>query len=263
MTLSLLWKAWIESRLRFFAGLLLVAGICAFFVFSHSWILDSWKRDRIVHPDWVEPPWLLPATESYSFFLWHFLPDSLLQQTWGFCAVLLGIGGLNREAAEGSAGFTLSLPASRRALFLSRIAVGFVECATLALAPAILLPLFSTMVGQQFSVNEGLIHGTRLLLGGFIIFAWSVFLASSLESVHLPSFIGLSTLAVSYLFVQPYTRVAGMPFWIRVVGIRHLMSSTDYSSRWVTQGWMQLTGSTIIATALMMAALQLIERRDY
>lgn len=263
MTLALLLKAWSESRLRFFAGLLLVVGICAFFVFSHSWILESWQRDRIVHPDWVEPPWLLPATKSYPFFLWHFLPDSLLQQVWGVCAILLGIGGLNREAAEGSAGFTLSLPASRRTLFLSRIAVGLVECATLALAPVILLPVFSAMVGQQFSLNEGLIHGTRLLLGGLILFAWSVFLASVLESVHLPSFIGLSTLAVLYLFIQPYIRVTGMPIWVRLVDIRHLMASPDYSDRWLAQQWMHVAGSTMVATALLIAALQLIERKDY
>ena len=261
--ISLLQKAWIESRIRFLTGMLLVTGISVFFVFSHGWIVHTWLQDRITHPEWVEPPWLPRATGNYSFYLWHFLPDSLFQQAWAFCAVLLGIGGLRHEQAEGSVGFTLSLPATRRALFLSRMSVGLLECVALAMTPALLSPLFSLMVGQEYAFSEGALHCVRMLLGGLIVFAFSTFLASALESAYLAVFIGLSTLAVLYLFIQPYAGAVDAPAWIRAVDIRHLMAGPEYSPQWASQPWFRLAGSMIGAAAILTAALLSIERRDF
>jgi len=47
---------------------------------------------------------------DYPFYLWHFVYAEMFQKIWVILAVLLGIGGLSREAAHGTAGFTLSLP---------------------------------------------------------------------------------------------------------------------------------------------------------
>jgi ABC-2 type transport system permease protein len=263
MLVALLYKTWIESRFRFFAGVLLITSLSAFFVLAHSWIINTWLHDRLAHPDWYEPPWLTRATGDYPFFLWHFLPDGFLQQLWSLCAVLLGVGGLRREHAEGAAAFTLSLPASRRALFFSRIAVGLSECAVLAIIPALLLPALSWMIGQPYSVSEGLIHQIRLLGGGWIVFAASAFLSSLLDSAHLPAFIGLASLAVLYLFIQPYLSGSNIPAWIQIVDLKHLMAGPEYSAQWLRQPWMRLAGATATGIAILLGAARTVERQDF
>ena len=52
-------------------------------------------------------------------------------------AIVLGGGSLRQERALGTAGFTLALPVTRRALVAARVAVGFSELAVLAAIPVV------------------------------------------------------------------------------------------------------------------------------
>src|SRR4051794_40331935 len=147
----MLWsKAWLETRFRFFAGAGLVGAVTAFFVFVQPFVTRQWLRDRVVHPEWAEPGWLTRALVDYPFFLWHFLFADLLQSTWIVFAVLLGLGGVAREAAQGSAGFPLSLPVTRRRLLAVRTAVGGMEVLALGLVPALLVPALSAAAGHAY-----------------------------------------------------------------------------------------------------------------
>ena len=109
----LYYKAWLETRTRFYTALVATLGVCAFWTLGHSWIEGNWQRDLIEHPEYNNPAWFLRAMRDYPFYLWHFVYAEMFQKIWVILAVLLGIGGLSREAAHGTAGFTLSLPVSR------------------------------------------------------------------------------------------------------------------------------------------------------
>lgn len=61
-------------------------------------------------------------------------PDSA-KTLFVMLAIVLGGGSLRQERALGTAGFTLALPVTRRALVTARIAVGLVELAVLAAIP--------------------------------------------------------------------------------------------------------------------------------
>src|SRR5215210_4907668 len=123
----LLTKYWLETRTRFFIGIVFIGALCSFFVLAQPWILERWRMDEVSDPAIYNPPWLLIARNDYSYFIWHFLYNYLLQFAWAIFTIMLALGGLSFEHERGSALFTLSLPVNRSQLFLQRVWVGFFE----------------------------------------------------------------------------------------------------------------------------------------
>src|SRR5689334_17162028 len=68
--------------------------------------------------------------------------------------LLLGMGGLGRERAYGTSGFTLTLPVSRWRLTATRATVGLAESTVIAFLPAILLPLLSPLVNETYPWSQ-------------------------------------------------------------------------------------------------------------
>src|ERR1039457_1451784 len=92
----LLYKAWIETRVRFFVGLAAAAIVCIYNMGSHAWLVELWTRD------WQDPKgyhfaWMPLGIHNYGWYLWHYLFDNYLQQVWALFAVLFAFGGLIRE----------------------------------------------------------------------------------------------------------------------------------------------------------------------
>ena len=69
----LYYKAWLETRTRFYTALLATLGVCAFWTLGHTWIESNWQRDLIEHPEYNNPAWFLRAMRDYPFYLWHFV----------------------------------------------------------------------------------------------------------------------------------------------------------------------------------------------
>jgi ABC-2 type transport system permease protein len=261
----MLWsKAWLETRFRFCMGAGLVAAVTAFFVFVHPFVTRQWRADRVLHPEWAEPEWLGRALVDYPFFLWHFLFADLLQSTWILCAVLLGLGGVAREAAQGSAGFTLSLPVTRRRLLAVRTAVGGAEVLALGLVPAILVPALSAAAGRAYPPGQALAHSLLMAVGGLVFFALSVLLSTLLRDEHTPLLVGVSVAAVLYFVVQPYAdgRTAG-PAWVRWVNVPRLMAGPPELTSLSDVPWLALAVSAAIAAALLAASFRINDARDF
>ena len=121
----MLWyKAWMESRFRFVAGVLSITALSILYVRLHPVLIPQWigaSRDPLL---W-KPAWLPLGISDYQFYIWHFVFDYQLQWLWVLFVVLLSFGGLVREQAQGTSTYSLGLPVTRRRWLLTRAALAF------------------------------------------------------------------------------------------------------------------------------------------
>src|SRR5919199_2166764 len=111
ITRMLLYRSWLEIRSRVLSAAVVLALLgVATVVRARGTIgaLEHFHHERV----------------SYALYVWLSLPHGWLQFMWILVALLLGMGGLLREQALGSAGFTLSLPVARWRIVAVRAVVG-------------------------------------------------------------------------------------------------------------------------------------------
>ena len=158
----LAYKAWRESQVR----LLIAAGallwFCGLFVLFRTGVREA-------------------AQMPYAQFIAEKIYEGALRNLFVVFVVVLALGGLLHERAQGSAAFTLSLPVTRLRLIAVRAIIGLVEGAALALIPALVVTLLAPVVHETFPVTEALRLSARWLAGGSTLFGasffWSVVLA--------------------------------------------------------------------------------------
>ena len=261
----MLWyRAWLETRLRFFVGAALIAAVTAFFVLGHPFITRQWRLDELLHPEWPEPWWFARARVDYPYFLWHFLFAELLQQAWTLSAVLLGLGGLTRESVQGNATFTLSLPVSRRRLHAVRILVAGAEVVALGLLPALLVPILSAVIGEPYPAVQALSHGLLMVAAGLVIFAVSVFLSTTVPDEHTPLLVSVSAAALLYFMIDPYADGgAAEPVWVRGLNLPRLMAGPADLASLGDVPWLGLGVSMLLTTLLLLTSFRVTEARDY
>jgi hypothetical protein len=255
----LLYRAWLETRARFLLGAVAVAALAGFFAAAHPWVLHRWAQDAVEHPDWHDPAWLHRASHDYPFFLWHFLFADLLQKVWVICAVLLGAGGLTREAAAGTAGFTLSLPVSRRTLFAARAIVGAAEAVGLAAVGALAVIAVSAATGQPYPATHALLHAGILALGGMVFVALSLWLSTVVEGEHTPTLWALAAVLLMYFAVAPHADGAPAPALVRWIDVGGVMAGAPDGP----QPWIGLALCAMLAAAAFGLAARATVRRDF
>src|SRR5262249_7205567 len=95
-------------------------------------------------------------------------------------AMILGLGGLQRERPVGTAAFTLTLPVSRLHLIAVRAAMGLLQVAVLSLIPALLIPTLSPWIASQsYPESQTLQFALLFMSWGAVAFAVG-FVGSSL-----------------------------------------------------------------------------------
>lgn len=261
----MLWyKAWLETRFRFLVGALMILGLCAFFVIGNPLILRQWNEDLRLRPELYNPPWLFQAMEDYPFFIWHFLFQDMLQKLWVLFAVLLGFGGISRESAQGTAGFTLSLPASRARLLNVRTATGFLEIVFLGLIPAAAIPLLSLVIGKPYPFFHGLAHSLFMIAGGSVFYALAVLLSAFIRDEYTPVLIGISVAALMFFLANPYIDGAGgQPLFLRLIDVTRVMSGISAAINLNLPLLLGLVVSLALASALFILSRKIIEASDY
>jgi ABC-2 type transport system permease protein len=261
----MLWyKAWLETRFRFLIAAALMMGGSAFFVLGNPFILGTWRDWEHLHPRAAEQAWILRATVDYPYFIWHFVYRTMLQQLWVLCAVLIGFGGLSRESAQGAAGFTLSLPASRRRMVSVRSAVGCVEIAMLGLIPALVIPALSIFIEKPYPIFQGFFHAALMVLGGAVFFGLGVFLSSLIQSEHTPALVGVALVALFYFILTPYADEGAVePLWLKLIDASRVMAGEPYPSQWATGSLPGVGMSLSLAAGLFYLSIKMTEKRDY
>lgn len=244
----LCYKAWRESQARFLLSALAIVGLCVAFVVFH--------RQGI-----------LIATEehlTYIGYIWRIVYKSYLRELFAILVLLLGVGGLLRERAYGTAGFTLALPVSRSRLVLTRAAIGFLEVAALSFLPALVIPALSPLVHQSYPWRQALQFGALWTVGGALIFTMG-FLASVLFASEY------SAPIAALLILLSYSEIADLPFLARYpVDIHDIMSGVGMpyfqphtSLLTGPLPWTALAVISLIACGLIALAGCIGRRRDF
>jgi hypothetical protein len=197
----LLYKAWIETRVRFLGGLIGVAIICIYNVGLHDHLVSMWLAFDRQHQLLSDPGrWL--ETHDYGWYLWHILYDEALQQTWALFAVVLAFGGLIREKTTGTVSFSLGLPVSRRRWLFTRLAAVLIESVALSLFAVLALIVGSAVIHQTFSLSQVLLHTALMVAAGVFMIAFGNLCYTLFPGNYLSLLYTLILLGVPYGWIQ-------------------------------------------------------------
>jgi len=263
VTRALCHKAWLETRTRFLVAAMITIAVCAFFTLAHTWIENGWERDLIEHPEYDNPAWFLRAMRDYPFFIYHYVYSDFFQKIWVFLAVLLGIGGLSREAAHGTAGFTLSLPISRLRLFATRALVAVAELFALTVIALVAIVLGSWVMRLPYPIDHGLLHLAPLFAGGLVFLAASLCLTEFVEGENTPVVIALGAVGLLYFAMQPYVDGAPLDWFAVPFAIPKLMAGPADIRRVGDVAWGGLVASLAGAAVFTAIGIRRMQRSDY
>ena len=251
----MLWyKAWLESRTRFLTTAGTLSVFCLFVVLFQNQIqaqgssIPSGLRSRV-----------------YSEHIYNLIYSGTAKGIFSILVIFLGLGGLLRERAPGTAILTLALPASRLRLLAVQIGVGLSEMAVLALVPALLIPGVSPFVHQSYPIPQALQFSVLWFGCGTIIFA-TAFLSSVLLGGEYTAPVAcfillfLDTAIALWRPLRPYR--LNMFWTMGGVGMMHwgLQDTLVLSS---PLPWARLLTISLISIALLAIAAHVTQRQDF
>lgn len=204
---ALLYKAWLETRLRFFAGLVAVSIVCIFQIEQH-------------HPhDFSNSFWVRLGIPEYGWYLWMYLYLYFLQQVWALFAVLLAFDGLIREKATGTVSFSLGLPVSRKRWMFTRLGVVLMESAAMSFFAVLVVIVGSAVIHQTFSLSQIFFHAVLMVAAGVLIMALGNLCYTLFPGNYRSLLITPLLLGAPYLWIQRHTehiRATDLPAAVRV-----------------------------------------------
>ena len=183
--MMLFYKAWLESRMRFFSGIATVVAVCTLFIRLRPILVPGWISD-LQNPHWSgQPRWLYLGVHSLNFYAWHFLYENKLQQVWVVFAILLSFGGLVREKQMGTSTFSLGLPVTRRKWLLTRMVVAAVESVLLAFAAAGAITVSSWSIHESYGTGQILAHCLLIAGAGAVFLALGSLFSTVVRGEHM------------------------------------------------------------------------------
>ena len=233
--MMLLYKAWVESRTRFLLSFLALAGLSVVFIFFNHDV-----RTVVTDHD-----------VSYAEYIWRGIFKGQLRDIYVVLVLLLGMGGLDRERAYGTTGYTLALPVSRWRFIAARGIAGVIETSILSFLPATLVPALSPWVHEFYSWRQALQFGVLWTVGGIFIYSMG-FLASVLFSGEY------SAAVAAMIFLFAYSITADLP------GVeRYIIDIHDTMSGSGPHGFKTLAVISLTAAAVIGLAGSITNRKDY
>jgi ABC-type transport system involved in multi-copper enzyme maturation permease subunit len=247
-SIAVCWKAWRESRARFFTALVLLTSLVAYGVLTSPGFLARYNTH---FPD---KPLL------YSVYVWTGLFHYALEGLWVLAALIIALGGLAREKATGVALFSLALPVSRLNLFLIRATIASAESIVLGLASALLIPALSLLVGETYSFSQALAFGLWMSGAGLVILSFGLLLSELFEGEFTAPVIGLCSLTAIFLGYRSHT--------LRGWNVFDVMSATNSINPHTqlltgTFHWLDLAVCLLLASVLAFTTGVVIRARDF
>ncbi|MCC6586916.1 MAG: ABC transporter permease subunit [Bryobacterales bacterium] len=131
---------------------------------------------------------------TYAGYIWKSVYKTIGRDIFIMLSVILGSGGLLQERAQGTLGFTLSLPVSRRRIVLTRAIAGYAGLLAIAAAPVVVLPIASPYAGQTYAVEQAV--GFFLLWAGCgaVCYGFTFLLAHRFEGQYTPVLVAVPSL---------------------------------------------------------------------
>jgi ABC-type transport system involved in multi-copper enzyme maturation permease subunit len=244
---ALLWKAWHDSRGRFFSALALLTSLVIYAVLTSPAFLTRYNAH---FPD---------KPLIYSVYVWSGLFHYALQGLWVLAAFVLALGGLAREKTTGAALFTLGLPVKRLHLFAIREATAWAESIVLGIASALLIPILSMLVGESYSVLQALAFGALMSVAGLVILTFGLLVSEIFEGEFTAPVVGLCALTTVFLSYKAHTLRGWNPF-----DVMSAAASIDPHTQLLTGAlrWFGLAICFSISCALLLTAGVIIRSRD-
>lgn len=258
----LVYKAWLESKFRFFAGLAVVISVCTLYIRLRPILIPGWISD-LQNPHWSgRPRWLYLGVHDLNFYAWHFLYENKLQQAWVLFAILLAFGGLARERQMGTSAFSLGLPVTRSRWFLTRMFVAAAESQLLALAAVIVVRFASWSIHEPYGAAQILAHCLLIAVAGVVFVALGAISSTLIRGEHMALPATLVLLGIPYLFIQEYFREAAPNEWISWIDISHVMAGPPQLT-WVTVPWFGVAFSLLLTACLSFIAIRIGQSLEY
>lgn len=248
----LLFKAWHESRGRFLLSVALLATICLFGVLC---------RDSLMK---VFVPKDAFAGDPYVGYIYRLVYGGPARGLFTILAMVLALGGLQRERLQRTVGFTLALPVSRARLVSVQALLGLGQVAVLSLLPLLLLTVCLQLAHVSYPLEQMACFGLLWFAGGAVFFAVA-FLSATLFSSEY------AALAASFVFMIFYPIAVMFPPLNRYpLNVHHIMSGLampyfDVRSALLVGAppWTLLASMMAIAGVLIVLAVQITKHRDY
>ena len=255
----MLWyKAWLETRGRFLIGLVLLVCAAAAIVLGYAKVVSllvalvpAEGSGGEIGRQIREKAALLTTYRGYVWSQWF---SQNMTQIWTLFAVLIGTGGLPNQASRGAL-YTLSMPVSRQRLLGVRASLSLAELLVLAVAPSLVLPVFSPLVGQSYGLVDALVHAACMFVGGSVFFSLAFLLSTVFSDVWRPPIIAVCAAYFLVLFEQALQGV--LP-----AGLLSVMNAESYF-RGTGVPWMGLAARAALSGALLYGAVVNTERQDF
>ncbi|HEY6846218.1 MAG TPA: ABC transporter permease subunit [Terracidiphilus sp.] len=260
----LLYKAWIETRVRFFAGLIAATVICVYYIEQHAWLVQMWSAD-LQNPHGYHMKWMPLGIHEYGWYLWHYLYDNYLQQVWALFAILFAFGGLIRERSSGTVLFSLGLPVSRRRWLFSRLSVALIESIALSVFAVVVVLIGSDVIRQNFSLPQALLHTALMVAAGVFMIAFGNLCYTLFPGNYLNLILTLVLLGAPYLWLQTYMqhmRAMGRQTSLGYLDFAHAMGG-PWQLNWATTPWITLLVIWTLTALLVAATAAYGDRIDY
>jgi len=242
----LCYKAWRESQTRFVLSALTIAGLCVLFVLFQNEARTGFDGG---------PP-------TYVGYIWRIVYKGYVRELYVLLVLLLGVGGLVRERAYGTAGFTLALPVSRWRLVAARAVIGLSQAAILSLLPALVIPVLSPFVQESYPWTQAIQFSLLWTVGGTLVFAMA-FLASVIFGGEY------SAPVVAFVVLLVYSAIADMPMLDRF-DIHDMMSGTgtpyfrlDASLITGPLPWMAIAVILLVSCCMFVLAGRITQAQDF
>lgn len=246
--IMLMRKAWLESRSRFITAAVVLAILGVSTVLRAPATIAGWEAHH------------RGETMSYALYVWLSLSHGFLQFLWVVAAVILGLGGLRREHATGSSGFSLALPVRRRAHVVSRALTGAGEAVALGFIPGLIVVALSPLTGFHYPLSQALLFGALLVLGGLVFYAVGFFLSEVVPGEYAAPGIAMALIAAFYVLTK-LPRLDFLNVFDAMDGKRVLVGQTFYLGNAYpipTIGW-----SLFAAVVLVVVSVIEVNRRDF
>jgi len=255
----MLWyKAWLDTRWRFLAGLLILACGAATIVSTYPKVVELMASLPAMDSGGALGQRIREAAalgREYRGFIWSQWWRQTPTQIGTLFAVLLGTGGLVSQSSGVATLFTLSLPVSRNRLLATRAGAGLAEWFALALISSMVIPLLSPAIGQTYSIWSALVHALCLFMAGTVFFSLALLLSTVFSDLWRPLLMGCGV-ALALASFEMVVRDTWPYTLFRVM-------SGELFFRTGRLPWVGLFSSAAISAAMLYLAAVNFARRDF
>jgi ABC-type transport system involved in multi-copper enzyme maturation permease subunit len=248
----LLHKAWRESSGRFLLGAALLSAICVLGVFCRRSLMNVFAPNEAF------------AATPYIGYVYHLIYGGPGRGLFVILAIVLALGGLQRERLHRTVGFTLALPVKRASLVFAQALLGLGQVAVLSALPLLLLSVSSWLADVAYPLGQMLRFGLLWLAGGSLFYALAFLLATLFASEY-------TALAASFVFMIFYPITVMFPPLSRYpLNVHHIMSGLAMPYFDANQAllvgappWALLVSMFAVAGVLLILAVQIVKHRNY